>query len=104
MIKNKNKKTHRKIVFRLNVLMVTLLVSSFFVHLVVTNHGANQRHEISQYLDEYTELQLTQQRLAVQVAELQSSERLAAESNRLNLVKADNIKYIKARGSVVLKD
>ncbi len=103
MLKNKNKKTNKNFIFRCNVLLAIIFASVIFVNLIVANHAANQRYEISQYLKEYNSLQFEKERLSLTVAELQSSERLSAESQRLNLVKADSVRYIASKGPVVMK-
>jgi cell division protein FtsB len=102
MLKNKNKKTNRKATFRLNLVLAFAFVAIFFFHMVVANHAVTQRYEISQYLEELNALQLSNQKLSIDAVELQSSQRLAQESRRLNLVKADSVRYITPKGSVAL--
>jgi len=102
--KNKNKKSGRKIIFKINIFLVSVLAFSFFLNLVISNDMATQKHETKIYKNQLNNLKIDQQKLTVKVAELQSSDRLSVESERLNLVKADTIKYISPRGSVALKD
>lgn len=102
MRKNKNKKLKKTVTAKINIALVVVVVVSFFAHLVVANHGANQRYEISQFLGEFNVLQDDTQKMSLRVIELQSTERIAAESQRLNLVKADSVYYVSPKGSVAL--
>lgn len=103
MKKTKTKKITRALIFRVNITLISALMVSLLAHLVVANHAAIQRTEISGYMEHYNQLQIAKQKLAVAVAELQSSERLSEESKRMNLVKAETIYYISGKGSVALR-
>lgn len=104
MTKRKNKKINRKVITRTNVALLAVLVLGYLGQLALTNHASNQRYQISQYLSQFGELQTETQRLSVQAAELQSSERLSSESARINLVKADSIHYIAGTSAVALNN
>ena len=83
-----------KLLIRANLAAVSLLIVILLVRVAVANHASNQRYAKSYFIRAHQELQSETQRLSNQVAELQSSQRLVAESGRLGLVPARQIHYI----------
>ncbi len=96
------KNIHKGILKRTNTLLVAVVVVSYLVHLALANHDAMQRYELSQFRNTEQELIQEKQNLSVKVAEMQSLDRLASESARLQLVKAPSARYISVPGSVAL--
>lgn len=93
--------THLK---ALNIGLAVVFTACVFTRLIFVNHGANQNHEISAYRAELNALRAETSALSLKVVELQSSERLIAESKRLQLVAADSITYLAPQGVVALKN
>lgn len=98
----KNKKANRKIIARVNGTLLALGIGLYVVHLALANYDATQRYELSQFRGQEQNLITEKQDLSVRVAELQSLDRLAAESARLQLVKAPAARYVSVPGAVAL--
>ena len=101
-MQQKNKNIKSAVIFRINLVLVLLLIGSLFTHLVVANHAANQRYAMQEFQQHYESLRADQQRLSATVAELKSTERLIAESERLKLVATADIRYVSPKGPVAL--
>ncbi len=98
----KNRKIQSDVIRTMNVSLVALSVLLYLVHLASANHDAMQRYELSQFRNTEQQLVLDKQNLSVQVAQLQSLDRLATESARLQLVKAPAALYVSSPGAVAL--
>lgn len=99
---NKNKNKRKSVLMKVNIMLAVLVVFSYLGSLLLSNHGANQSYTFAKSLTEYQALQSEQQKLLNRVAELQSPNRLLAETGRMSLVKATNVAYVSAGGAVAL--
>lgn len=103
MTQIKNKKSNKRLIAQANGFLLVLGVTLYLVHLASANYDATQRYELSQFRGQEQALLFEKQSLSVRVAELQSLERLAAESERLQLVKAPTARFVTVPGAVALK-
>ncbi|OGY92529.1 MAG: hypothetical protein A3B31_03925 [Candidatus Komeilibacteria bacterium RIFCSPLOWO2_01_FULL_53_11] len=96
-----SKQAHPTRFIKANLAALSLLIVILLIRVAIANHASNQRYAQSYFMRTYQELQSETQRLSNQVAELQSSQRLAAESGRLGLVPARKIYYIQPTAAFV---
>lgn len=102
---NKNKNGSRStLVFHCNVTLLVFILLLFLAHLITANHTATQSYEINEYREQRKALLAENQKLNLHVIELRSSERLLAESKRLNFVTTDTVRYISPKTSIALGD
>ena len=97
--KNKNKKFNWLLI---NVAVLILLIGSFLSRLIFSNFAATQDYELSRYSVELKDLQRDYEQLTLSATDLQSIDRLLADSGRLNLVKVDQVYYLRLSGSVAI--
>lgn len=100
LYKYKNKK--KSTLVKVNITLAVLIVVSFLGSLLLSNHGVNQSYMFAKSMTEYQALQTDHQKLLNRVAELQSPNRLVAETGRLRLVKATDVAYVSTGGAVAL--
>ena len=88
--------------FSLNLLLLILIIGSFLTRLVFANFAASQSYEFARYSDTLKRLRATNEQLSIATTELQSVDRVKAESVRLNLVKVDRVFYVEPTSGVAI--
>lgn len=101
-IQNKPRPRIKHIVHTINVVLMSFIIGVYLSNLAFANYVSTRLYIKKQYLADFAALEMEQRQLAVRVAELRSTTRLSEESKRLNLVKADNVTYLRINGSVAL--
>ena len=93
-------KTHSSI-GRCNRLLIAAIVVMYLSTLALANYSATRKYVLASELSSLRTLQDEQQYLSVTAAQLKTSSRLIAESDRLKLVKAIDVRYVQSLGAVV---
>ena len=84
----------------INRVLVAAIVVMYLTNLALANYSATRSYVLASALGKLHTIQDEQQQLSVSAAQMQSSLRLIAESDRLKLVKATDVRYVRTEGAV----